>query len=113
MELNPDRVSEQVDKGRVSIRGLQVLRMHISMHIDLVIIMWQTCFHIDDLQFEKEKFSSIQVKNIKSQDLPSRVCIFKKYDNLGEVSNGLCKAAKVHGVLTTLSPMQGGKYFEG
>ena len=44
--------------------------------------------------------------------MASRKRLFEEYDNLGSADSP-CKAAKIHGMLTNLSPMRSGKYFEG
>ncbi len=44
--------------------------------------------------------------------MASRKRLFEEYDNLGSADRP-SKAAKVHGILTSLSPMRAGKYFEG
>ena len=45
--------------------------------------------------------------------MASRKRLFEEYDDLGKATDAPCKAAKLHGLLTSLSPMRSGKYFEG
>ena len=45
--------------------------------------------------------------------MASRKRLFEEYDDLGKATDAPCKAAKLHGVLTSLFRMRSGKYFEG
>ncbi len=46
--------------------------------------------------------------------MSTRKHLFEEYDNPGSADRpSTSKAAKIHGVLTSLSPMRTGKYFDG